>query len=276
MQNNFDFLLKEPKFESFASTAVNAERAFQIDYAVCATTCRMALEFAVKWLYSVDSSLKMPYDTKLATLVSTDEFHDIVDSALLTKIQYIRKLGNNTTHNAKSVSRDQVVLALKNLYSFMDFIVYCYGESYEENNYDETLLDIKQASAAPTQEIQLDFERLQKENEYLKAQLTERRQEREKSYTSEPIDFTEAQTRKAYIDVMLTDAGWERDKNWVDEYPIDEMPNKSGFGAADYVLFGDDGRPLAVIEAKRTSVSVEKGRQQAVLYADFLEKKFKI
>ena len=64
------------------------------------------------------------------------------------------------------------------------------------------------------------------------------------------------------------------DKNWVDEYPIDEMPNKSGFGYADYVLFGDDGLPLAVIEAKRTNVNVEKGRQQAVLYADFLEKKF--
>ena len=73
---------------------------------------------------------------------------------------------------------------------------------------------------------------------------------------------------------MLQDAGWERGVNWYDEYPVDNMPNKSGYGAADYVLFADDGMPLAVIEAKRTSVNVEKGRQQAVLYANFLEQKF--
>ena len=72
---------------------------------------------------------------------------------------------------------------------------------------------------------------------------------------------------------MLQDAGWQPGTNWVEEYPIDQMPNKSGKGAADYVLLGDNGLPLAVIEAKRTSVNVEKGRQQAVLYADFLEKK---
>ena len=86
--------------------------------------------------------------------------------------------------------------------------------------------------------------------------------------------FTEAQTREAYIDVMLEDAGWQRGKHWVDEYHIDEMPNKAGYGKADYVMFGDDGLPLAVIEAKRTSADVVRGRQQAVLYADFLEKKF--
>ena len=275
METNFDFLLNKPKFESFAQASVNAERAFQLDFALCATSCRMALEFAIKWLYAVDSDLKLPYDTKLSSLVATDEFRDIVDPTLLTRIHYIRKLGNTTTHSANSISRDQAVLALKNLYSFMDFIVYCYGENYEEADYNEALLETKEAPTALPPEVQLDFERLQKENESLKEQLTERRQEREKSYTAETIDPTEAQTRKAYIDLMLMDAGWERGKNWCDEYLIDEMPNKSGYGAADYVLFGDDGRPLAVIEAKRTSVGVEKGRQQAVLYADFLEKKFK-
>jgi type I restriction enzyme R subunit len=94
------------------------------------------------------------------------------------------------------------------------------------------------------------------------------------SFDSLPMDKTEAQTRKAHIDVMLRDAGWQCGHNWIDEYPIGEMPNKSGNGFADYVLLGENGLPLAVIEAKRTSVNVEKGRQQAVLYADFLEKKF--
>ena len=116
---------------------------------------------------------------------------------------------------------------------------------------------------------------LNNESEKLKDELTTRRAMRGNNYVNKPVDFTEDQTRKAYIDVMLEDAGWRRGKNWVEEYPIDEMPNKSGCGFADYVLFGDDGLPLAVVEAKRTSVNVEKGRQQAVLYADFLEKKYK-
>ncbi|MBR6050459.1 MAG: DEAD/DEAH box helicase family protein, partial [Clostridia bacterium] len=41
-----------------------------------------------------------------------------------------------------------------------------------------------------------------------------------------------------------------------------------------YVLYGDDGRPLAILEAKRTCVDVVKGRQQAKLYADLIEKKY--
>lgn len=274
MLTNFDFLLKDKQFESFAPAAANAEKAFQIDCALCATSCRMALEFAVKWLYSADSALVMPYDVKLVTLISTDEFRDIVGSTLLDKIHYIRKMGNNATHNAKSISRDQAVLGLKNLHSFLDFIAYCYSNEYQETSFDESLLQNK-APEKLAEQVSVDIEQLIKENESLKEQLTVRRAEREKSYTAEPIDYTEAQTRKAYIDVMLTDAGWARGIDWVDEYPIDEMPNKSNCGAADYVLFGDDGRPLAVVEAKRTSVSVEKGRQQARLYADLLEKRFK-
>lgn len=273
MPTNFDFLLEDKQFEPFAVSAVNSEKAFQIDYAVCATTCRMALEFAVKWLYSVDGALKMPYDTKLVSLVSTDEFKDVVDSTLLTKIHYIRKLGNNAVHNAKSISRDQAVLDLQNLHSFMDFIAYCYGTDYHETTFDLTLLENK-APEELMEQPQPDIQQLVMNNADQKEQLTERRTEREKSYTAEPVHFTEAQTRKAYIDVMLVDAGWTRGADWIDEYPIDEMPNSSNCGYADYVLFGDDGKPLAVVEAKRTSVSVEKGRQQAALYADFLEKKF--
>lgn len=71
---------------------------------------------------------------------------------------------------------------------------------------------------------------------------------------------------------MLQDTGWQRESNWVDEHPIDDMPNKAGKGFADYVLFADNGLPLGVIETKRTSVNVEKCRQHAVIYADFLEK----
>ena len=73
---------------------------------------------------------------------------------------------------------------------------------------------------------------------------------------------------------MLQDAGWVEDKDWFNEYPLPGMPNHSEIGYADYVLFDDTHRPLAVIEAKRACKDVAVGRQQAKLYADLLEKKF--
>ncbi len=72
---------------------------------------------------------------------------------------------------------------------------------------------------------------------------------------------------------MLEDVGWIEGKNWINEYEIPGMPNKYEVGYADYALMGDDGRILAVIETKRTCVDVAKGRQQAKLYADLIEKK---
>ena len=81
---------------------------------------------------------------------------------------------------------------------------------------------------------------------------------------------TEHETRKQYIDAMLRDAGWRLGADWLEEVELQGMPAQVGF--ADYVLYGDNGKPLAVIEAKRTSVDPAKGRQQAKLYADLLEK----
>lgn len=278
MSTNFDFLLKDPQFEPFAEAAVSAERVFPISPALCATACRTALEFAVKWVYSVDSSLTKPYEDKLVTLISTEDFKDLLPSGIVPKLDYLRRIGNNATHNPKGVSRDQAVLALQNLHSFLDFVAYCYGADYTEVPFDKSLLEAKPepvvALVPPPAVEEVDFQTLLDENFPKREKLTAKRvAQLKQGYTVKPMDMTEAQTRKAYIDVMLQDAGWQRGPNWVDEYPIDEMPNKSGFGKADYVLLGDNGLPLAVIEAKRTSVNVEKGRQQAKLYADFLEKK---
>ena len=278
MSTNFDFLLGDPQFEPFAEAAVSAERVFPISPALCATACRTALEFAVKWVYSVDGSLVKPYEDKLVTLISTEDFKDLLPAGMGAKLNYLRKVDNNATHNAKGVSRDQAVLALQNLHSFLDFVAYCYGADYAEVAFDKFLLEAKPepvaVPVAPPAAEEVDFQTLRDENFPKREKLTAKRvAQLKQGYTVKPMDMTEAQTRKAYIDVMLQDAGWQRGANWVDEYPIDEMPNKSGFGKADYVLLGDNGLPLAVIEAKRTSVNVEKGRQQAKLYADFLEKK---
>lgn len=92
--------------------------------------------------------------------------------------------------------------------------------------------------------------------------------------SSYKYDPTEAQTRARYIDTMLLDAGWMKDVDWLEEVELAGMPNQAQVGFADYVLYGDDGKALAVVEAKRTSVDVAKGRQQAKLYADLLERQY--
>ena len=89
---NFDFLKNEPKFKDFADVAISAERIFQFDYAASVLNCRRAMEFAVKWMYSVDSALVMPWDDRLVSLMSTDEFRDIIDADLLKRMEFIRKI----------------------------------------------------------------------------------------------------------------------------------------------------------------------------------------
>ena len=275
---NFDFIKSEPKFEAFSDIAVSAEKIMPIDYASSALTCRRAMEFAIKWMYSVDSSLVMPWDDKLVSLMNTDEFRGIVDADLLLRMDYIRKLGNKAAHSGKKIAREQVVLSLENLYYFMDFVAYCYADHYEEGTFDPKLLEQPEKPQKVVEDVklaetELKLSELIKENAALREQLTTRREEQQQTYVPKPLDISEYETRKLYIDAMLDDAGWIEGKNWINEYQIGGMPNKSEQGFADYALMGDDGRVLAVIEAKRTCVDVSKGRQQAKLYADLIAKK---
>ena len=273
---NFDFLKAEPKFCSFADVAVSAEKILPIDQAASVINCRRAMEFAIKWMYSVDSSLVMPWDDKLVSLMSTDEFRDIVDTNLIKRMDFIRKIGNNAAHTGKKITQEQAFLCLENLYIFMDFLAYCYADNYTEGKFDPSLLKDKPTEPVivtvkdPNQELKL--EELMKENASLREELTTRREEQQQTYVPKPLDISEYKTRKIYIDSMLQDTGWIEGKNWINEYEIPGMPNKSEVGYADYVLCGDDGRILAVIEAKRTCIDVAKGRQQAKLYADLIEK----
>lgn len=270
---NFDFLKEEPQFRRFADTAVSAEKLFHIDIEASAINCRRAMEFAVKWMYSVDCDLVRPYQDNLQSLMSTDEFHDIVSDDIWNRLELIRKIGNKAAHNNKRVSEDEVALCLENLYIFMDFIACCYGEGYEEKPFDCALLDKKPEELAPVPMItEIDLQKLIDENKSLREQLSARREEQQPNYVPKPLELSEYKTRKIYIDAMLEDVGWKENRDWINEVPLPGMPNKSGEGFADYVLYGNDGKPLAVIEAKKTCVDVSKGRQQAKLYADILEK----
>ena len=272
---NFDIFTKEQDFAPFAEPAVAAELIYQIDPAACVLNCRRSMEAAVKWMYSVDSALTMPWDDKLVSLMSTDEFRDIVDDSLLHRMEFIRKLGNTAAHAGKKITKEQAALCLENLYIFLDFVAYCYAYDYQESSFDPSLLNQELPAAIPVidTETELKLAELMQENAALKEELTARRIAQQISYVPKPLDISEYKTRKLYIDTMLEDAGWIEEKNWINEYEIPGMPNKSEVGFADYVLMGDDGRILAVIEAKRTCVDVAKGRQQAKLYADLIEQK---
>ena len=270
---NFDCFLKETQFSSFAEVAVSAEKILPIDVSASVLNCRRAMEIAVKWMYSVDSSLTMPWDDKLVSLISTEEFREIVDDKLIYRLEFIRKLGNNAAHAGKQITKEQAILCLQNLFIFFDFVFYCYGMQYEEHTFDPVLLENQPTEKMDTPpETEIKLAELIKENEALRDELTKRREEQQQTYTPKPLEISEYKTRKVYIDTMLQDAGWIEGKSWLNEVELAGMPNKSEVGYADYVLYGDDGKALAVVEAKRTCVDVSKGRQQAQLYADIIEK----
>lgn len=271
---NFDVFNTDSQFAAFAPAAIAAERILHIDPSACILNCRRAMEFAVKWMYSVDDSLVRPWQDKLVSLMSNEDFRDIVGADIYRRIDYIRIMGNNAAHNNKKITEEQAVLCLENLFIFLDFIAYCYGKEYTERHFDKALLQEQTIKIGPVVHIpDVNLDALIAENQKLKEELTSRRLEQQQTYVPKPLDITEYQTRKLYIDAMLEDAGWTEGKNWLNEVELAGMPNKSNVGFADYVLYGDDGKALAVIEAKRTCVDVAVGRQQAKLYADLLEKK---
>ena len=99
---NFDRFLTDPQFTSFAEVAVSAEKIYPIDPAACVLNCRRSMEFAVKWMYSVDNELVMPYDDRLVSLMDAEDFRDIVGEDLWRRLKYIRQTGNAAAHTGKT------------------------------------------------------------------------------------------------------------------------------------------------------------------------------
>ena len=290
MVTNFDYLKNESRFSDFAEVAISAEKIILIDPQASIINCRRAMEFAVKWMYSVDEELEMPYQDNLQSLMNNEDFRDIVGPNIWKRMDYIRRCGNNAAHSNKKLGKDIAMLCLENLFIYLDFVACCYSGNYEERTFDRSVLteriekakESKKLADATKEQLvreqertaqqELDLKKLIKENASLKEELSARRQEQQQTYVPKPLDLSEYKTRKLYIDVMLMDAGWIQGKDWMNEVELRGMPNKSEVGYVDYVLYDDMHRPLALIEAKRTCVDVSKGRQQAKLYADLLEK----
>lgn len=279
--SNFDFLKQTQIFNSFADASIEAENGIGLNTVTCSILSRRALEIAVKWLYANDMELKMPYQDNISALIHEISFRNILDAKLFPQIKYIIKLGNFAVHNNRKITRQEAVMSLRYLFNFMQWIAYCYGQDYQELKFDESILPQEASNILAVKEKENLYEELSKrdkkleeaikENIELRKQITEKRESKKNSYNFNIENISEAETRKRYIDLELKLAGWDFSSNVTEELPVEGMPNAEGKGFADYVLFGKNGFPLAVVEAKKTSVDPRVGQHQAKLYADCIE-----
>ncbi len=247
---NFDFLLTDPQFNSFAPAAVAAEKIFQIDLSSCIVNCRRAMEFAVKWMYSVDGSLILPYDTRLYSLIHNEDFRDIVGTDIWTRMELIRTLGNDSAHQSQpqTHTRQKAELCLENLYIFLDFVACCYGASYTEGQFNPALLD-SQPEPTPTPVPEVDLEKLLEENRAMREELTARRETQQQAYVPKPLELTEYETRKIYHRRNALQTGWTAGRrDWAMNTAFPAWQYKSGDGFADYCLLRNTP-PLPFLEA---------------------------
>lgn len=282
--SNFDFLKQSKIFNNFSEACCEAENGIGLNTVTCSILSRRALELAVKWLYANDNDLRIPYNDNLSALVHDITFKNIIDEKLLKQIEYVIKLGNFAVHNNKKISREEAILSLRYLYNFTCWIAYCYSDSFKEKEFDENILPKQTVNVLTVKERETLYQELEakdkkleetrKENEELRKKLTQKRENKKKNYAFNVKDISEYETRKRYIDLELKLAGWDFETNIQEELKLQGMPNNQNVGYADYVLFGKNGLPLAVVEAKRTSVDPKVGQNQAKLYADCIEQEY--
>ncbi|APA92224.1 DEAD/DEAH box helicase family protein [Myroides sp. ZB35] len=303
MNTNFTFLQAE--FPELYIEMIEAEKFTFTAPRHAAVLCRIVLEKSLFWLYKNDEDLELPYDTKLASLLHADSFKQIIKPFMFSELDVVRRIGNEAAHG-KKVRALEALNALKNTFRFLSWL----SKYYSETNPDIPVFDERfipyggekdksakqlEALVAENDKKRREAEKVLKrnellaeENEALKAQLgeqlriiSERKQERTEEYKNiEPVPelTSEQETRKQLIDLLLKEAGWNNFQQGRDvEFEVSDIPlstNPSGKGFVDYVLWDDNGKPLAVVEAKSTLYDATKGKHQAVLYADALEVKF--
>ncbi|MDM1349912.1 DEAD/DEAH box helicase family protein [Myroides marinus] len=281
--SNFDFLPQE--YQSLKGTLVEAEQHALVTPVYAAILCRKALEEWVNWIYQHEPDLEIPYNTSLYNLMENAAFEEILIPGIYQHLDVIRRMGNNAAHGKQKVKPKDSVHALKLIHLFTKSVCQMY------DGFDLQVPDFDINYIPDGKQQQLTKERLAVLEEELKAQktklekahteITQYKTQREENIGHIPVisDPNEALTRELYIDSLLIEAGWDLDAPNVREYRLQDCMSKENgdltYGIADYVLWGKDGLPLAVIEAKRTSKDARTGSQQAKLYADCLEDNFK-
>lgn len=286
--SNFAFLPTE--FRAVADAAIRAEGQIMGDPRAACFHARFALEAAVHWLYRHDADLRMPYDRNLAALLHEPTFQNLLPQAVFQKARVIQKAGNQAAHSPRPIRQFDAMQAVKELHHVCYWLVRTYAPTASRASAawsddrvpravaGETVVPRKELEALEKQLAERHEDRLrqQKERDALDAELQALREQladirATTEQQPDTHDYAEAETRHYLIDVDLRRAGWPLDQARDREYEVTRMPNNKGIGFADYVLWGDDGMPLAVVEAKKTTVDPVVGRQQAKLYADCLE-----
>jgi type I restriction enzyme R subunit len=281
--SNFTFIPKQ--WSRLARAPQEAEQHVYGAPLYAAMLCRKSLEEWVRWMYEHDADLVLPYDTSLCSLIHDQGFKNIVAPIQFNQVNLIRKLGNNAVHTNARIKPQEALYALQLLHGFIGWLVQVYGqEKISVAAFDENLLPKEKAKANDKskdelQQLEKNYHDSLSKLEKLEAELAGIKAIKEQNiaFVPPPIDPNEDLTRKIYIDTLLREAGWDPYGKNVPEYPVKGMPQakgNAGDGFADYVLWGDDGKPVAVVEGKRTKRDPRVGQHQAKLYADCLEKEF--
>jgi len=286
--SNFAFL--PAAFHDIAASAARAEGHIIGDPRAACFHARFSLEAMVHWLYRHDASLRMPYDQKLGALLYEPSFQNLLPEAVFQKARVIQKVGNQAVHNPRPIRQQDAWQVVKELHHLCYWLTRTYQPNASRQGAAWQDERVPQAPAAgevvPRQELEALEKQLadrneaalkqQQQRDELDAELQALRQQLAEVRATvqqqpDPHDYSEAETRHYLIDVELRRAGWPLDQTRDREYRVTGMPNSKGVGKADYVLWGDDGKPLAVVEAKKTTADPQVGQQQAKLYADCLE-----
>ena len=308
--SNFSFLQAE--WPALYTEATKAEHAALIDPRTACFYARRTLELAVVWLFQAEGGrggrLQMPYKPDLSAFLFEPSFKVLVGPALHAKMDVVRKQGNNAVHSARPITASDATAVLRELFQVAFWLARNYGRNVAARpdpalQFRAELLPrptnaaAEQAAAqASAQATQAALQKLatladelaardaalaaaQQKTAALDAELALLRAEvaaanAANTATPDTHDYNEAETRDLYIDLLLKEAGWKLDQPRDREFEVHGMPNAEGKGYVDYVLWGDDGKPLAVVEAKRTRRDARVGQQQAKLYADCLQTQF--
>ena len=283
MASNFDFLTGD--WAAFREDALQAELHAHTAPRTCAFYARRTLEKAVKWLYAHDGSLRLPYQDNLAALIHEPSFQKLVAPSLFNQIRLIHKIGNQAVHTDVRLRQFEGLQLTRAVHNLMSWLVRVYtrtsGAPVQVPPFEDRLLleplnqtreaDKTAAELSRLQETlrgkdeafattQTELAATREEIDRLRAEIKRIRAENEAALGPITFEESEAETRDLFIDVLLREAGWDPDATQVREYEVQGMPNGQGIGYVDYVLWGDNGLPLAVVEAKRTKRSPDEGQ----------------
>ena len=289
--SHFTFLQGE--WSAVFDSAARAEESVHADPRTACFYARRTLELAVNWAYKHDAALRLPYQDSLSALIHEPSFKQAAGEAVFSKARVINTLGNRAVHSHRAVPKADAVAALRELFH----VAYWFARTYARTGrpapglaFDPGALPRPAASAQQTAEqLRTLEEKLRERDEKLATLLADKgaldkelkqlrtevaKAKKEAAAQPDTHDYSEAETRDYFIDLLLKEAGWPLDQDRDREFEVSGMPNVKGKGFVDYVLWGDDGKPLGLVEAKRTRRDARVGQQQAKLYADCLERQF--